>query len=45
MREMSPHDYVEMLRSAMRQDEWLLYLHGGVLGFGAGLIHLAIFGV
>jgi uncharacterized membrane protein YheB (UPF0754 family) len=40
-----PHaDFSEMLRSAMRQDEWLLLLHGAVLGFGAGLIHLAIFG-
>jgi uncharacterized membrane protein YheB (UPF0754 family) len=40
-----PHaDFSEMLRSAMRQDEWLLLLHGAVLGFGAGLVHLAIFG-
>jgi hypothetical protein len=29
----------------MREDEWLLVLHGAVLGFGAGLVHLAIFGV
>jgi hypothetical protein len=45
MREMSRPDFVELLRSAMRQDEWLLYRHGAVLGFGAGLVHLAIFGV
>ena len=45
MREMSHRDFVELLRSAMRQDEWLLYLHGAVLGFGAGVVHLAIFGV
>ena len=45
MREMSYPDFVELLRSAIRQDEWLLYLHGAVLGFGAGLVHLAIFGV
>ena len=25
-------------------DAVLLYLHGAVLGFGAGLLHLAIFG-
>jgi uncharacterized membrane protein YheB (UPF0754 family) len=37
-------DFAEMLRSAMREDEWLLYLHGAVLGLGGGLIHLAIFG-
>jgi uncharacterized membrane protein YheB (UPF0754 family) len=44
MRELSPADFSEMLRTAMREDEWLLYLHGAVLGFGGGLIHLAIFG-
>jgi uncharacterized membrane protein YheB (UPF0754 family) len=44
MRELPPADFSEMLRSAMREDEWLLYLHGAVLGFGAGLIHLAVFG-
>jgi uncharacterized membrane protein YheB (UPF0754 family) len=44
MREMSPADFSEMLRTAMREDEWLLYLHGAVLGFGAGLLHLAVFG-
>jgi uncharacterized membrane protein YheB (UPF0754 family) len=44
MREMDAADFSEMLRTAMREDEWLLYLHGAVLGFGAGLLHLAIFG-
>jgi uncharacterized membrane protein YheB (UPF0754 family) len=44
MRTMDPAEFSEMLRTAMRQDEWLLYLHGAVLGFGAGLLHLAIFG-
>jgi uncharacterized membrane protein YheB (UPF0754 family) len=45
MRTLAPSDFVEMLRSATREDEWLLYAHGAVLGFGAGLVHLAIFGV
>ncbi len=44
MRALDPADFSEMLRTAMREDEWLLYLHGAVLGFGAGLLHLAIFG-
>jgi hypothetical protein len=44
MREMPAPDFAEMLRTAMREDEWLLYLHGAVLGFGAGLLHLALFG-
>jgi len=37
-------DFSDMLRTVMREDEWLLYLHGAVLGFGAGLLHLLIFG-
>jgi len=45
MRQLPAVDFAEMLRSAMREDEWLLVLHGAVLGFGAGLVHLAIFGV
>jgi uncharacterized membrane protein YheB (UPF0754 family) len=44
MREMSAQDFSEMLRTVIKEDEWLLYLHGAVLGFGGGLIHLAIFG-
>jgi len=44
MREMAPQDFAEMLRTATREDEWLLLLHGAVLGLAGGLIHLAIFG-
>jgi uncharacterized membrane protein YheB (UPF0754 family) len=44
MREMTSTDFSELLRTATRQDEWLLLLHGAVLGFGGGLVHLAIFG-
>ena len=44
IREMPPADFSEMLRSAMREDEWLLYLHGAVLGFAGGVAHLAVFG-
>ena len=44
MREMAPDDFAEMLRTATREDEWLLLLHGAVLGLAGGLIHLAIFG-
>jgi uncharacterized membrane protein YheB (UPF0754 family) len=45
MRQMSSSDFVEMLRSAIKQDEWLLFFHGGALGLFAGFLHLAIFGV
>jgi uncharacterized membrane protein YheB (UPF0754 family) len=44
MREMAPHDFAEMLRTATREDEWLLLLHGAVLGFAGGVIHALVFG-
>jgi uncharacterized membrane protein YheB (UPF0754 family) len=40
-----PHaDFSEMLRSVTKQDEWLLLLHGAVLGLVGGLLHLMLFG-
>jgi uncharacterized membrane protein YheB (UPF0754 family) len=44
MRRLPPQEFGEMLRTATRQDEWLLLLHGAVLGLAGGLIHLGIFG-
>ncbi len=44
IREMSPADFGELLRTATREDEWLLLLHGAILGLAGGLIHLAVFG-
>jgi uncharacterized membrane protein YheB (UPF0754 family) len=43
-KELPSRDFVEMLRSAIKEDEWMLYLHGGVMGLVGGLIHLGIFG-
>lgn len=43
-RKLSAPDFAEMLRSAIREDEWLLILHGAVLGIAAGLAHVVIFG-
>ena len=31
-------------RTVIQQDEWLLYLHGAVLGLAGGFAHLAVFG-
>jgi hypothetical protein len=36
---------VEMMRSAIREDEWMLYAHGAIMGLGGGFLHLWIFGV
>jgi hypothetical protein len=43
-RTMNPNDFADMLRSAIKADEWLLILHGAVLGIAAGLAHLMVFG-
>ncbi|HEX8075764.1 MAG TPA: hypothetical protein VF545_12380 [Thermoleophilaceae bacterium] len=43
MRDMEPADFSDMLRSAIRQDEWLLLAHGGVLGIVGGALHLVFF--
>jgi uncharacterized membrane protein YheB (UPF0754 family) len=43
-KELPPKDFVEMLRSAFKEDEWMLYLHGAVMGLAGGFIHLALFG-
>ena len=44
-KELPPRDFVEMMRSAIKEDEWMLYAHGAVMGLGGGLLHLALFGV
>ena len=44
-RELPEKDFVEMLRSAIKEDEWMLYAHGAIMGLAGGFIHLAIFGV
>jgi uncharacterized membrane protein YheB (UPF0754 family) len=44
MREMAPQEFAEMLRTATREDEWLLLLHGAVLGFAGGVVHALVFG-
>lgn len=45
LRELPPDEFVEMLYTAIEQDAWLLYLHGGLLGILVGAIHILIFGV
>ena len=44
-KELPARDFVEMMRSAIREDEWMLYAHGAIMGLVGGFIHLSIFGV
>lgn len=43
-KELPPRDFVEMMRSAIKEDEWMLYAHGAIMGFGGGLLHLVLLG-
>jgi len=43
-RALPPNEFAEMLYSAIEQDAWLLYVHGGLLGVVVGGIHLLLFG-
>ncbi len=37
-------EFGEMLYTAIEQDAWLLYVHGGLLGILVGAVHLLLFG-
>ena len=43
--ELPPRDFVEMMRAAIREDEWMLYAHGAIMGLAGGFLHLWLFGV
>ena len=44
-KELPPRDFVDMMRSAIKEDEWMLYAHGAIMGLAGGFVHLWIFGV
>jgi len=43
-KELPPAQFVEMMRAAIKEDEWLLYAHGAIMGFAGGFLHLLLFG-
>ncbi len=45
VRELPYRDFVEMLRSGFKEDEWMLYAHGAIMGLAEAFIHLGLFGV
>lgn len=44
LRALPPGQFMDMLYSAIEQDAWLLYAHGGLLGVLVGVAHLIFFG-
>jgi uncharacterized membrane protein YheB (UPF0754 family) len=44
-KELPPEDFAEMMRAAIKEDEWMLYAHGAIMGLAGGFAHLYMFGV
>jgi hypothetical protein len=44
LRALPPKQFMDMLYSAIEQDAWLLYAHGGALGIVVGAVHILLFG-
>jgi hypothetical protein len=42
-KELPPADFVDMMRAAIREDEWMLYAHGAVMGLAGGFLHYFVF--
>ncbi|UDY23194.1 hypothetical protein [Nocardioides sp. Kera G14] len=42
-RELHPAEFVDMMRSAIKEDEWMLYAHGAIMGLAGGFLHYVIF--
>ncbi|MEB5476428.1 hypothetical protein [Acinetobacter pollinis] len=42
IRDLTPHEFQNLLRPAFKEDEWILIVLGGVTGFIAGTIHLFV---
>jgi hypothetical protein len=42
-KELPPRDFVEMMRAAIKEDEWMLYAHGAIMGLTGGFLHYFIF--
>ena len=42
-KELPPKDFVEMMRAAIKEDEWMLYAHGAIMGLAGGFLHYVIF--
>ena len=41
--ELPPADFVEMMRAAIKEDEWMLYAHGAIMGLAGGFLHWGLF--
>lgn len=42
-KELPPADFVDMMRAAIKEDEWMLYAHGAIMGAAGGFLHYFVF--
>jgi hypothetical protein len=42
-KELPPKEFVDMMRAAIKEDEWMLYAHGAIMGLAGGLLHHLVF--
>jgi uncharacterized membrane protein YheB (UPF0754 family) len=42
MAELPPEEFIDLLRPAFEEDEWMLIMLGAVLGFAAGWLQLVV---
>lgn len=42
-KELSPAEFVDMMRAAIKEDEWMLYAHGAIMGAAGGFLHYFVF--
>jgi hypothetical protein len=42
-KELPPKEFVDMMRAAIKEDEWMLYAHGAIMGLAGGFLHYFIF--
>ncbi|MFT4264328.1 MAG: hypothetical protein QM572_13155 [Nocardioides sp.] len=42
-RELPADEFVEMMRAAIKEDEWMLYVHGAIMGLAGGFLHYGLF--
>ena len=42
-KELAPADFVDMMRAAIKEDEWMLYAHGAIMGAAGGFLHHLLF--
>src|SRR5690606_41877588 len=44
LKQLTPGEFMELFYASVERDDWMLYVHGGLLGVVVGGVHLLLFG-